>query len=261
VLRHTFAVGSPDEVISMARLGQNTGLSLRHTRLAVNGLVTRGLVEVQHRQNTDRGKLPSRFGVRVLGEPAPFSTTGQGPVTRPTKSEDPVDQARPVWLLPSIEDEATGTPSIARTPEATDTPAPIRPVFSVSPPSPAQTGGTPDPASAAPRSAGANTNAPARGKDLPTEWLRDGHPVWAAVKRILAERLPRPIFMERIAPTSSVGGGGPELLVAVQSEYHRWWLESKLGRQVREALIEAGYPDQRIRYLNYNGPVPAQSLE
>ena len=87
---------------------------------------------------------------------------------------------------------------------------------------------------------------------------RDPDPIWAAVKQILSERLPYHIFSERVASTSSVGEGGPELLIAVQDEYHRWWLESKLGKHVREALIEAGYPDQRLRYLNFTGVKPTE---
>src|SRR5260221_657506 len=74
VLRHTFCLGVPDEVMPMARLVENTGLSLRHTRLAVTALAARGLILVQHRQDAERGKLPSRFGVKVIGEAAPFSS-------------------------------------------------------------------------------------------------------------------------------------------------------------------------------------------
>jgi hypothetical protein len=262
VLRHTFALGVPDEVIPMARMVKNTGLSLRHTRLAVSGLAARGLVLVQHRQDRERGKLPSQFGVRVLGEPAPFSsvTAGQGSPTRPSKPDDPGEQVRQVWLLPSMEDEVPGTPISLRTPdEAIAAPATLRSVFPVGAPASNQPGGAPGAIPAQPASSG--RSAPSKSREVPAEVIRDGHPVWAAVKRILAERLPRAVFMERIAPTASVGGGGPELLIAVESEYHRWWLESKLVRQVHEALIEAGYPDQRLRYLNYNGAVPKRPPE
>jgi hypothetical protein len=260
VLRQTFSAGSPSQAIPMARLVDSTGLSLRHTRLAVSGLTAQGLLLVQQRQERDRGKLPSLFGVQVLGEPAPFSDTaaGQGAAGRSGKVDDSTEQARPVWLLPSMEDEVPGTPvSTWIVDEADRAPSPLRTVFPVVTPG----------ASASPNAAGANApqaaapsrSAPPRNREVPAEALRDGHPVWAAVKRILAKRLSPTVFMERIAPTTSVGGGGPELLVAVQSEYHRWWLESKLGRQVQEALTEAGYPEQRIRYLNYNGTLPKQN--
>jgi hypothetical protein len=256
VLRQTFSSGVPDQAIPMARLVDSTGLSLRHTRLAVSGLTARGLLLVQHRQDRERGKLPSLFGVQVLGEAVPFSDTaaGQGSTGRGSKVDDSTEQARPVWLLPSMEDEVPGTPVSTPTPDEASATAPLRSVFPIVTPAASTASSTPS-VSATP-AASSGRSAPARSREVPPEALRDGHPVWAAVKRILAQRLPRPVFMDRIAPTTSVGGGGPELLVAVQSEYHRWWLESKLGRQVQEALIEAGYPDQRIRYLNYNGALP-----
>jgi hypothetical protein len=260
VLRHTFSAGVPDHVIPMAQLVESTGLSLRHTRLAVNGLTTRGLMLVQHRQDRLRGKLPSQFGVQVLGEAAPFSdgAAAPGSTSRSSKGEDATDQVRQVWLLPSMEDDRPGTPIAMETPEETnEAPSPLRSVLPV-----VTSGGVPatgTPGGSTTHGSGSGRSAPPRTRELPAEALRDGHPVWAAVKRILGQRLPRSVFMERIAPTTSVGGGGPELLVAVQSEYHRWWLESKLGRQVQEALSEAGYPEQRIRYLNYNGTLPKQS--
>jgi hypothetical protein len=93
-------------------------------------------------------------------------------------------------------------------------------------------------------------------RTIPPSMTRDGNPIWAAVKQILSTRVPYQTFVERVASTSSVGSGGAELIVAVQDEYHRWWLESKLGNQVRDALVEAGYGDIRMRYLNYSGVIP-----
>jgi hypothetical protein len=88
---------------------------------------------------------------------------------------------------------------------------------------------------------------------------RDNSPIWAAVKQLLSERLPYHIFVERIATTSSVGDQGPELLVAVQNEHHRWWLESKLARQVHQALTDAGYGAVNVRYLNFVGTPPNEA--
>jgi hypothetical protein len=94
---------------------------------------------------------------------------------------------------------------------------------------------------------------PAQPKTITPAMTRDNHPAWAAAKLLLSERLPYQVFVDRIAPTATVGDAGPELLIAVQDEYHRWWLESKLGRQVRDALEDAGYGDIRMRYLNFSG--------
>jgi hypothetical protein len=62
--------------------------------------------------------------------------------------------------------------------------------------------------------------------------------------------------MDRIASTHGVGSGGPELLVAVENEHHRWWVETKLRDQIRRALEEAGYGNLEVRYLNYDGAIP-----
>jgi hypothetical protein len=92
--------------------------------------------------------------------------------------------------------------------------------------------------------------------------LKDHHPAWAATKRILAQRLPSHIFIPWIASTTSVSvGDGAELLVAVRDEHHRWFLESKLQTRIREALLEAGYANLHIRYLNYNGKIPTGFAE
>jgi hypothetical protein len=96
---------------------------------------------------------------------------------------------------------------------------------------------------------------------IPPEAVQDAQPAWAAVKRILADRLPYTAFMERIAPTSSVDLGGPDLLIAVQNEHHRWWLEAKLGRQIRAALDEAGYANLWLRYLNFPGVIPPEAID
>ncbi|MGH2344399.1 MAG: hypothetical protein ACRDG4_04175, partial [Chloroflexota bacterium] len=53
-----------------------------------------------------------------------------------------------------------------------------------------------------------------------------------------------------------VGSGGPELLVAVENEHHRWWVETKLRDQIRRALEESGYGNLEVRYLNYDGAIP-----
>jgi hypothetical protein len=86
--------------------------------------------------------------------------------------------------------------------------------------------------------------------------VRDLHPAWAAVKRILSTRMAFQTFAERIATTHGVGTGGPELLVAVENEHHRWWVETKLRDQIRQALLDAGYGDLPVRYLNYDGAIP-----
>src|SRR6185437_8434544 len=106
VLRHTFSLTVPDEVMPMARLVENTGLSLRHTRLAVTGLTARGILLVQHRQNSERGKLPSRFGVPVLGETPPFAPPAAAQAAAPVAPsrqvhvEEPPEPGRSVWLVP-----------------------------------------------------------------------------------------------------------------------------------------------------------------
>lgn len=246
VLRHTFCVGVPDEVMPMARLVENAGLSLRHTRLAVSGLSNRGLILVQHRQDAERGKLPSRFGVRVLGETAPFATavTSSGAPVRTVRAEEPPEAARPVWLVPSPPEEQ----------------APVQPVaaslLQVLPPS------TSAPAPRVPGTA-AEAPRPSRGPSAPVQrsvtpvMLQDNHPAWAAVKHLLATRLPSHIFIEWIAPTVSVSAeSGPELLIAVRDEHHRWFLESKLHGRIRDAMRDAGYRELHIRYLNYNGKMP-----
>jgi len=89
---------------------------------------------------------------------------------------------------------------------------------------------------------------------------RDNSPIWGAVKLLLSERLPYQVFVERIAPTASVGDQGPELLIAVQNEHHRWWLESKLGHQIQQALVDAGFGAVNLRYLNFVGTPPSEQL-
>jgi hypothetical protein len=280
VLRHTFCLGIADQVMPMARLVENTGLSLRHTRLAVAGLSARGIILglsargiilVQHRQDPERGKVPSRFGVRVLGEPAPFSVVAPAPgvPARAARAEEQAEPARPVWLVPTQPEAPVpeGTtvgpqdgavpaailkvfPTAVSTPAALPAPMPVQassPVAASNPPSRSVTAAA---AGAAPPTRQA---PPAVRREIPSTLVRDQHPVWEAVKRILAERLPYHYFIERVAPTHSVGGDGPDLLIAVQNEHHRMWMEDKFGAQVREALVDAGYPTQRLRYLNYSG--------
>ena len=264
VLRHTFCLGLPDEVMAMARLVENTGLSLRHTRLAVAGLSTRGIVLVQHRQDAERGKLPSRFGVRVLGEAAPFaaSVPAPGMAARTIRPEEQAEPARPVWLVPhETQERSTDTQLVEVEPLAANA---ILQVF------PQQTtisgeAATPAPPLALASAPGAaadsrttQSGAPSMPRSIPPTMLRDNHPAWAAVKEILARKLSYQVFMDRVATTSSVGTGGSELLVAVQDENHRWWMESKLGERVRSALTEAGYPDLRLRYLNFTGAIPVE---
>jgi hypothetical protein len=144
----------------------------------------------------------------------------------------------------------TGVPIPAATPSTSPAPAPIpvtepAPIAAINPPS--------RPATVAGSSPPARQTATAPRREIPAALIRDQHPVWEAVKRILAERLPYHYFVDRVAPTHSVGGDGPDLLIAVQNEHHRMWMEDKFGAQVREALIEAGYPTQRLRYLNFFG--------
>jgi hypothetical protein len=265
VLRHTFCVGVPDEVMPMARLVENAGLSLRHTRLAVSGLASRGFVLVQHRQDAERGKLPSRFGVRVLGETAPFSapiSSSGAPVRQARAEEPPAEAARPVWIVPTPPAEA---------PSAQETPVPMLQVL----PQSAQTSGAaplldaPTPASPQPvpaRAAGvssdlsrtARPSTPPATPAIAATMLKDNHPAWAAVKQLLAARLPARIFVEWIAPTASVSlTSGTELLIAVRDEHHRWFLESKLQARIHDAMRDAGYGDLHVRYLNYPGKIPA----
>jgi hypothetical protein len=262
VLRHTFCVGAPDEVMPMARLVENTGLSLRHTRLAVSSLSARGFVLVLHRQDAERGKLPSRFGVRVLGETPPFSTavTSAGAPVRTARTEDPANEAaRPVWIVPAPPERAAATQL---------EPTPILQVLSQTPAASAMPSmPTPtEPQGHAPKAATALPEAPRppRAAAPPVQrpisamMLVDNHPAWAAVKQLLADRLPNHIFVEWIAPTASVSvSTGPELLIAVRDEHHRWFLESKLQGRIRDALRDAGYGDLHLQYLNYNGKIPA----
>ncbi len=285
VLRHTFCVGAADEVMPMARLVENTGLSLRHTRLAVSALTTRGAIMVQHRQDPDHGKLASRFGVKVIGEAAPF-TSVPSPVAaaRSARADEPTaEQTRPVWLVPSIEPQPARPPALEP-----DCPAPAKPAAQIVEPvpplqvlaaaaapldKPVQTErptpvaaarstmppGSPTPilvAGQSPRS-----SVPPAVRSVPAAMTRDNSPVWAAVKQLLAERLPYPVFVERIAPTASVGDQGPELLVAVQNEHHRWWLESKLGMHIHQAMVDTGHGDVSLRYLNFVGSSPSETTE
>jgi hypothetical protein len=267
VLRHTFCLGAADEVMPMARLVENTGLSLRHTRLAVAGLAARGLILVQHRQDAERGKLPSRFGVKVIGEAAPFSSIPAAPGT-PSRAVRPPDEpavepARPVWLVPAIPTTAPiPAVSSAATPSV-DVPLLAEPAAmlqvlggaepaTVEPPTPISTQNDARTIQTIPQPSG-RQSVPIGPRVIPASMLKDNSPVWSAVKKILSERLPYQVFVDRVASTASVGDGGTELLIAVQDEYHRWWLESKLGRHVREALTDAGYGDMRMRYLNFNG--------
>lgn len=279
VLRHTFCLGLPDEVMPMARLVENTGLSLRHTRLAVAGLSTRGIVLVQHRQDPERGKLPSRFGVRVLGEAAPFSSVASaaGLAARGARGEESqAEPTRPVWLVPTQVEEPTpaATPAPAAIlqvfpQQGTALPQPAAPAAAAQPaanvpsrPSPpAAQSQTPQSVSPPRPPLPPRASTPPAQRTIPATMLRDNHPAWAAVKRILSERLPYHVFDPWIATTASVSLGGPELLVAVQNEHHRWYLESKLNAKVRDALAEAGYPDIRLRYLNYNGNIPSENTE
>jgi hypothetical protein len=265
VLRHTFCLGSPDEIMPMARLVENTGLSLRHTRLAVTGLAGRGVILVQHRQDPERGKLASRFGVRVIGEAQPFSAIPATPGAsgRTARAEEtPSEQPRPFWLVPSAEAPApvadAALVEVAKQPVAAPTAPEPPPVLQVlAPPAPKTDPvvvPTPTPLPvAAPQVPRYAAPPPAPRGAVPSTMVRDIHPAWAAAKQLLSERLPYQVFVDRIAPTSSVSDEGPELLIAVQDEYHRWWLESKLGRQVREALDDAGYGEIRFRYLNFTG--------
>ena len=287
VLRHTFCLGVADEVMPMARLVENSGLSLRHTRLAVAGLATRGLIVVQHRQDAERGKLPSRFGVRVLGETVPFSPPPTGMPVRVRAEEATADAARPVWLVPEpaparplpapapIADQPSAKPSIqapalqvvpqqrANSPADGDRPA-AQPL-AVRPPAPmgaapsteahGGTGDDPLP-NGLPASLPSTGRPAAASRVIPESVLRDNHPAWSAAKRLLAERLPHHIFMEWVAPAVSVSGEGPELLIAVANESLRWQLESKLAGRIRAALDDAGYPNLRYRYLNFTGVIP-----
>jgi hypothetical protein len=251
VLRHTFSLSTPDEVMPMARLVENTGLSLRHTRLAVKGLTARGILLVQHRQNSERGKLPSRFGVPVLGEAPPFGLPAAAPVvpTRPTHVQEPPDPGRPVWLVPDKPAEvahAAFVPQDAPELFPTAPPAGILQVFPVAN----------QPAPVAPSTAPADAGAPNGRRAVTAEMIRDLHPAWAAAKRVLSTRLPFQTFIDRIASTHGVGSGGPELLVAVENEHHRWWVETKLRDQIRRALEDSGYGNLEVRYLNYDGAIP-----
>ncbi|HVC80266.1 MAG TPA: hypothetical protein VNL35_07180 [Chloroflexota bacterium] len=247
VLRHTFSQGIPDEVMPMARLVENTGLSLRHTRLAVTGLTTRGILLVQHRQDRERGKIPSRFAVPVLGEASPFAEPGVAAVKAPQPDPAP-EIGRPVYLVPGTQAPPQGPTLVLHEPApepGSSAPTGILQVF----PNPNQ----PLTPQAAPGAAGI---AATGRRSAPSEMVRDLHPAWAAVKRILSTRLAFPIFSERIATTHGVGNGGPELLVAVENEHHRWWVETKLRDQIRQALVDAGYGDLPVRYLNYDGAIP-----
>lgn len=267
VLRHTFCVGAADEIMPMARLVENAGLSLRHTRLAVTGLTARGVIQVQHRQDPERGKLPSQFGIKVIGEAAPFTTVPAVPgmQARTARTEEPAcEQVRPVWLLPTAEAEATAETRLeVPTKEQNVTaPEPTLQVFPAQVANAKPTAEQPVPTSiqGAPNAAQpARQGGPILPRTIPPSMTRDSNPIWAAAKQILSTRVPYQTFVERVAPTSSVGSGGAELIVVVQDEYHRWWLESKLGRQVREALVEAGYGDVRMRYLNYGGVIPNEN--
>ena len=293
VLRHTFCLGIADEVMPMARLVENSGLSLRHTRLAVAGLAGRGLILVQHRQDAERGKLPSRFGVRVLGETAPFSPPPSGMPTRVKAEETPPEAARPVWLVPEPAQVIVPTPPASQYP----TKPPIQPSalqvvaqqYIGAPTGDTQPWAADQGRGAAPgRHADAPTGqiqpalqpvsasrsalpeapppeettrpptgrVPAAPRPIPESVLRDNHPAWSAAKRLLAERLPYHIFMEWVAPAVSVSGEGPEMLIAVANESLRWQLESKLALRIRAALDDAGYPTLRYRYLNFTGVIP-----
>lgn len=245
VLRHTFCVGAPDEVMPMARLVENTGLSLRHTRLATSSLSTRSLVLVQHRQDPERGKLPSRFGVRVIGESAPFSAAAG---VAPVRSQEPVEPSRAVWLVPEPDaaSQVQAPPLQVVAAGGAEQPMPSPRALPVQV-GPGEMDGRMDEPLRKPREPG---------RKITEEMLQDNHPVWAAVKRILVDRLPVHVFDPWIAATASVNSDGVELLIAVPSEHHRWFLESKLHGRVRDALVEAGYPEIRLRYLNYNGVIP-----
>jgi hypothetical protein len=265
IMRHTFCTGIADEVMPMARLVENTGLSLRHTRLALGGLTARGVVLVQHRQDVERGKLPSRFGVKAIGEAVPFAPPVgvAGTAIRAGRVEEPsAEPARPVWLVPATgarEAVADGSPIERTVPVREQAPDVFLPSVLVMPEIEA---GAPSPYAAAvqnrqtivePRRIGTGLS-----RTIPSSMTRDNNPIWASVKQILAQRLPYRTFEERVACTASVGSGGPELIIAVQDEYHRWWLESKLGQQVRDALAEAGHANTRMRYINYSGPIPSE---
>jgi len=255
VLRHTFCVGVADEIMPMARLVENTGLSLRHTRLAVTGLTARGVIVVLHRQDAERGKLASRFGVKVIGEAQPFTVKPAVPV-RAARPEEPAE--RPVWLVPSAEPvPGVETPIVAETvklpPMIEITPEPISVLQVVAPPiqpvTPIVSAVPPTPIIVAQSQAPRQSSPPVRA--ISPAMIKDDNPVWAAVKKLLSERLPYQVFLDRIAPASSVGDEGPDVLVAVTDEYHRWWLESKLSRQVHEALEDSGFGDIHIQYLNF----------
>jgi len=262
VLRHTFCVGKPDEVMPMARLVENTGLSLRHTRLAASGLSTRGMVLVQHRQDAERGKLPSRFGVRVIGEAPPFAALTASPGTNGRSNrveEAPAEAPRPVWLVQDTSGDMLEAKGQA--PMSNEQPSvnPILQVFSqntVAAPQPGTSQSIQPPQSGPATGRSVQSGTPYAPRSIPIAMLRDPHPAWAAVKQILSQKLSYRDFSERVATTSSIGTGGEELLIAVQDENHRWWMESKLSGRVRAALTEAGYPDLRIRYLNYTGAIP-----
>jgi hypothetical protein len=265
IMRHTFCTGIADEVMPMARLVENTGLSLRHTRLALGGLTARGVVLVQRRQDVERGKLPSRFGVKVIGEAAPFApSTGEaGTVVRAGRPEDTsAEPARPVWLVPAagLRDTEDRSPVDQTRPVQEPSPDTLPPTIlpllegeAVAPP--------PFAASAQSRQTGTEPRRHGAGfsRPMPSSMMRDNNPIWASVKQILAQRLPYRTFEERVACTASIISGGPELIIAVQDEYHRWWLESKLGQQVRDALAEAGHANIRMRYINYSGPIPSEN--
>ncbi len=279
ILRHTFCVGAADEVMPMARLVENTGLSLRHTRLAVAALTTRGAIMVQHRQDPDHGKLASRFGVKVIGEAAPFtSLPSPAAAARSARAEESAEPPRPVWLVPTINEvpsvvpvTAPDSPVSAKVSPVVPEPILPLPVAPASIEKPAQPGwpaqafrstlppGSPTPilvAGQSPRSSG-----PPPARSVPVTMTRDNSPVWAAVKQLLSERLPYQIFLERIAPTTSLGDQGPELFVAVQNEHHRWWVESKLARQIHQAMVDAGYGNVSVRYLNFVGTPPGDTEE
>ena len=280
VLRHTFCLGLADEVMPMARLVENSGLSLRHTRLAVAGLAARGLIVVQHRQDAERGKLPSRFGVRVLGETVPFSPPPTGIPARAKAEEAGADAARPVWLVPELT-PAPAPPIPAPAPTSGQPLAKLPPTTSALQVVPQQHVGVPmggvrpgaQPLVVSPppmvgaavpvegdsgSAIGPLTSTPrpaAAVRLIPESVLRDNHPAWSAAKRLLAERLPYHIFMEWVAPAASVSAEGPELLIAVANESLRWQLESKLAGRIRAALDDAGYPTLRYRYLNFTGVI------
>ena len=258
LLRHTFSVGVAEQVVPMARLVERSGLSLRHTRLAASGLATRGLILVQHRQDPERGKLPSSFGVRVIGERAPFSTTQPAmPVARAARAAaQPGEPSRAVWLVPEPE-AATALPSASS--------------IQIVPPAPSAT--FPVDAGEAPasmaRHAGESTvsesvqsTSAATRREIPAYVLRDNHPAWAGVKRLLAARIPHQYFMDWVAPTTSTNAGAPGmLLIAVPSEFIRLQLETKLSGKVRQALMDAGYGELQVRYINYKGYIPKAPSE